>query len=249
MSRRATVFLGILGMLTLMAAACSSSPRRAIDAEARVVEPALEAEDAGPLAVTAEDAGPLAVTAEDAGPPTVAAADAGPPASGTASPDATVEPRRAGQGSTEEQGVSLSLLLTVRKNSFKIGEPVEVTVGLRNEAGRPVTVNRRMAFKPLNYGPGGYGNVSFRVSNPPGHHPVRGTLVDPADPERNDFAALDPGQEITRSFVLSRSYWMGTPSSYRVTAVYRNSDRGQEYGLSAWTGELVSGELVLRITK
>ena len=148
---------------------------------------------------------------------------------------------------TGNSSKSLGVELRVSKESYRAVEPVFATVVLRNKSDSELTINKRMGLNPKAMAEGTW-EVKFDIAFPPGERPVMGTLVNRGKPRERDFTQLQPGGEFTESFVLNRFHSMELPGTYEIRVTYHNSDDGARFGVAAWTGEITSTPVKLRVT-
>jgi len=146
------------------------------------------------------------------------------------------------------QNQVLGIELRVPKESYSIGEPIEVTVLLKNQSNAPLTINKRMGINPGHMGEGSW-EVKFDVTFPPGERLMIHTLINPRGLKHDDFTVLSPEGEISRIYTLTNYYWMELPGAYEVKATYHNSIDGSMFGLSAWTGEITSNPIYLKVSE
>ncbi len=142
----------------------------------------------------------------------------------------------------------LQIRLETPKQTYSAGEPIIVTLVLKNQSNSPVTVNKRMGINPKNMAPGSW-EVKFDVKFPPGERLITATLINRGEPTKNDFLELRPGQEIRKNYTMSDFYWMELAGEYKVKATYYNSADGSKFGLSAWIGQIESNAASLTVTK
>jgi hypothetical protein len=142
----------------------------------------------------------------------------------------------------------LEIELRMRKDTYSVGEPIEVILVLKNRSDAPLTINKRMGFNPGHMGEGSW-EVRFDVAFPPGRRPITHTLINPVSLEEDDFTTLPPGGEISTLMTLTKYYWMKLPGTYSVTATYHNSNDGGKFGLSAWMGDIASNSIRLKVTE
>ena len=148
---------------------------------------------------------------------------------------------------TRNQSQALEVQLRVPRESYSVREPIEVTLVLKNQTDAPITINKRMAINPGQMGEGSW-EVKFAVVFPPGERLIRGALINRGKPHQEHFTVLPPGGEYSRTHILTRYFWMELPGAYEVKAIYHNSVDGSQFGLSAWTGEITSDPIYLRVT-
>lgn len=142
----------------------------------------------------------------------------------------------------------LVIRLEVPKESYSLGEPIEVTVVLKNQSGSPVTINKRMGVNPADMAQG-YWELRFDMTYPPGTPFFPKPLVNRGRPNTEDFTLLPPGEEISRTYQLTDWCRMQFLGDYEVKAIYNNAADGSQFGLSAWTGEISSNSIKLQVTE
>jgi hypothetical protein len=142
----------------------------------------------------------------------------------------------------------LQIQLKIVRDSYAVGEPVEVELVLLNQSEAPVTVNKRMAIFAGQMAEGNW-EVKFDIKYPPGERLVRGAKIRREELNKDDFAVISAGENIHKTFNLSRYYWLELPGPYEVKAFYHNSKNGQEFGSKAWTGDLNSNSISFKVTR
>jgi hypothetical protein len=143
---------------------------------------------------------------------------------------------------------AIEVQLRITKESYSVEEPIEVTVVLKNGSNDPLTINKRMGINPGHMGEGSW-EVKFDVAFPPGQRLMIDTLINRGQPSREDFTLLPPRGEISTVYPLTKFYWMKLLGAYQVRATYHNSVDGSQFGLSAWTGEITSNPIHLKVTE
>lgn len=145
---------------------------------------------------------------------------------------------------------ALEVQLRIPKKNYSVGEEIKVTVVLKNISNAPLTINKRMGINPKEMAER-YWEVKFDIVYPPveEEHLIPSTLINRGEPEREDFAVLPPRHKIQETYTLSDYYWMGLIGTYKIRAIYHNADDGKKFGLSAWTGEISSNPIYLKVTK
>jgi hypothetical protein len=146
-----------------------------------------------------------------------------------------------------DQSQSLQLQLRILKESYAVGEPVEVELLLINKSKDPCIVNQRMAINPGNMAEGRW-EVQFDVTFPPGKRLIRGAKIRREELQKEDFYTLSPGEHISKTYSLTRYYWMELKGTYTVKAIYSNKVSGRQFGLTAWTGEIISNSISFNVT-
>ena len=147
---------------------------------------------------------------------------------------------------TMNQNQDLGIQLSVPKESYSVGEPIEVTLTLKNQSNAPLDINKRMGISPNEMAEGTW-EVKFDVAFPPGERLVISTRINRGEPDQEDFALLPAGGEVSRVYTLTDFYWMQLPGAYEVKATYHNRVDGSQFGLSAWTGEITSNIVYLKV--
>ncbi|MEW5759157.1 MAG: hypothetical protein AB1779_00140 [Candidatus Thermoplasmatota archaeon] len=140
----------------------------------------------------------------------------------------------------------LGIQLKAQKESYSVGEKINVTVILKNLSDAPITINKRMGINPK-YMPEGYWEVKFDIVFPPGKRLIRCAFINRGKLDKEDFTLLQPGEEKSEAYTLTDWYWMKLPGIYEVKVTYHNSIDGKQFGLSAWTGEITSKPVFLRV--
>jgi len=146
------------------------------------------------------------------------------------------------------QILKLDLKLKSVKDSFIVGEPIDVVVALRNQSDKPVTVNARMGVNPGHL-PEGYWELMFDITYPPGGRRYAGPPVHTGLPDRKYFSGLPPNGEIKLEHDLTKWNWMQLPGAYEVRVIYKNIVDGKQFGITAWTGEISSNTIYLRVVE
>jgi hypothetical protein len=138
--------------------------------------------------------------------------------------------------------------LKLLKNTYSVGESVEVLLVLKNRSDVPLTVNKRMGFNP-GYMAEGDWEVKFNITFPPGKRLLIDTLINPENLEKEDFTTLPPARELSKSVILTDYYWMKLPGTYSVTATYHNTEDGSKFGFTAWMGDIISNSVTFNVTE
>jgi hypothetical protein len=142
----------------------------------------------------------------------------------------------------------LEIELKIPKDTYLVGEPIEVILVLKNRSAAPLTINKRMGFNP-GYMAEGNWEVRFDITFPPGKRPLTHTMINPVSLDEDDFTVLPTGGELSTSITLTKYYWMNLPGRYNITATYHNTNDGSKFGLSAWSGEILSNLVSLNVTE
>ena len=131
-------------------------------------------------------------------------------------------------------GDALTVAINPGQSVFGPRDPIEFSVVLTNQSDDPVMVNRRMELqRPELYLEIRDARGNLRRWMPP---------VPPPPLARDDFQVIASEDEIAVTVTDVSRYLSVSlaPGVYSVRARYRNSMRGDEFGLDAWTGEVVS---------
>ena len=142
----------------------------------------------------------------------------------------------------------LQIRLEIPKESYSIGEPIDVIVALNNRSNAPVTINKRMGVNPAEMSKGHW-ELRFDITYPAGTPPFPRPRVNRGNPKAEDFTLLSPGAEMTFSITLSSWHWLQFPGAYEVRAIYSNAVDGSQFGLSAWTGDITSNSVSFKVSE
>jgi hypothetical protein len=146
------------------------------------------------------------------------------------------------------QNRGLEIQLKLIKESYFIGEPIDIILILKNQSNAPLTINKRMGINPPpERMVEGTWEVKFDIAFPPGERLVTSTLINRGEPDREDFIVIPPGGEIQKTYTLTDFYWMELPGTYEIKAIYHNTNDGEMFELSAWTGNITSNPVRLRV--
>jgi hypothetical protein len=134
---------------------------------------------------------------------------------------------------------NLELWIRTEKPIYSAGEPIRVKVTLKNETTEALAVNRRFGFSQ---------EIELELfKEPEGLENFR-----PPDKEtpfrKEDFIVLRPGETLEKTIDLGER--LSSPlkaGGYGIRAFYRNKEAGKKFGLSAWTGEIVSNRLSIQV--
>ena len=139
--------------------------------------------------------------------------------------------------------------LSVLRSEYAPGEDTVVRLSLRNDSSRGLTINGRCAVKGF---PGGRveksWEVDFTVARNQQPCPRFGVIIETRPVDFDNFIVLDGGAEYHCEYAITKYFIMDQPGDYEIQAIYRNSHDGQEYGLMAWTGQIVSNRVRVRIS-
>ena len=147
-----------------------------------------------------------------------------------------------------KQNQALEIQLRAPKESYSVGEEINVTLILKNQSNAPFTINQRMGISLERMAEGTW-EVMFDIVFPPGERLITGAFINRGEPDQDDFLLLPPGGETSMTYTLTDWYWMELPGTYEVKATYHNSVDGSQFGLSAWTGEITSNSVSLKVTE
>ena len=146
------------------------------------------------------------------------------------------------------QNQALEIQLRVPKESYAVGEPMDVTVILKNHSNAPVTINKRMGINPTDM-PEGYWELRFAFTYQTEAALFPGPPVNRGKPRAKDFTVLSPEGEMSWTYTLTDWHRIRLQGDYQVKAIYHNSVDGSQFGLSAWTGEITSNPVNLKVTE
>jgi hypothetical protein len=134
---------------------------------------------------------------------------------------------------------NLELWIRLDKPTYNAGEPVRLKLTLKNRTTEPLAVNRRFGLSreievELFKEPEG-----FQDFGPPDKgFPFR----------KEDFIVVNPGEDLEQTIVLTERLALPMKAgAYALRAFYRNSESGKRFGLTAWTGEVVSNRLSFQV--
>lgn len=132
-------------------------------------------------------------------------------------------------------GKSVSLSITPVDPPFTIGKAMVLDVTLTPNEGEPVVV-------PAVLVPGG--TLSIDVVGADGRTLVyRGPEYKLKPFTSANFVALGRDYFLGRRIRLDRLYTLEAPGEYRIRAHFRNTDTGDRFGLTAWTGVVSAAEI------
>jgi len=138
--------------------------------------------------------------------------------------------------------------IVISKNAFISGEIITATVILTNISEDSIMVNKRLAINPGSMADN-YWEVRFEITYPPGPHDEIYSMINRRKAAIRDFRQINPGEQVSRGIILSDYYALTLPGDYIVRAIYRNLNNGNQFNISAWTGELVSKPSFFKITE
>jgi hypothetical protein len=144
-------------------------------------------------------------------------------------------------------GNGLQIRLSATAEIYTIGDSVEVDLVLVNQSETSCIVNKRMAIYAGQMADGGW-EVKFDITYPPGERLIRGAKIRREGLGKKDFGVLSAGESLHKTYNLSRYNWLELPGRYEVKATYHNSVNGQEFGVAAWTGDIISNPISFRVT-
>jgi hypothetical protein len=132
---------------------------------------------------------------------------------------------------------NLELLVRSNKPGYTFGEPIILTLKLKNATSKPIIVNKR--FDP-------HTDLQWELFfDPVGFVPF--LVVPPKPPVADDYTQLKPGEEIEKALPPLAEI-VGVPLKkglygLRLTYVNREKPKGPE----TWTGEVLSNHLSIQI--
>lgn len=139
----------------------------------------------------------------------------------------------------------MSLILVADRASYAQGDPIEVTLTLRNDGEDSELANARMAAnQPA--APDMVREVVFIVTDPSGQTLPVAARINVRPPQEADFQILVPGHTVARSYDLTTLFAFDQSGDYSVRAIYQNS-QDPPSGRSAWKGEIESHTIVVTV--
>jgi hypothetical protein len=139
--------------------------------------------------------------------------------------------------------INVPLELSIQTNSdvYHTGEPIDVTITLKNTSDAPVTVVNRLDFP--------HPELRMKITDANGH---RLTWLPPIPPRplgKEDFTKVSADEAIasTTRDIGKHLSDRPQPGTYSVVTTYTNEHPGKEFGLHAWTGSIISNTVVLTI--
>ena len=116
----------------------------------------------------------------------------------------------------------MSLQLEVRVDPRKIPESTSATVTaiLRNTAGHPQVINRRLLLNS----PGGAGEVWLELRGPEGWRNRAGFKINAGSTPVEFYIELGPGESVKRSWNLADYATTDTAGEYELTLTYHNDE-------------------------
>ncbi len=132
-------------------------------------------------------------------------------------------------GKSEE---CLSLEIGLDKEVYRSGEPIRVTLALKNMCDTPLLINHRLSL---------WHEIRLHIKDRKGQSLRWLPPPPPAPLTSNDFSPLVPQQQLSWeiSNVNQKLYDKLVPGIYMIAATYQNTS-GEELGIHAWTGQLES---------
>jgi hypothetical protein len=136
----------------------------------------------------------------------------------------------------KEKSGSLKFYLQIKKADFKLGEPVEVLIALKNSGKIPLWVNSRLL---VNYATHPH-EVYFKITGPTEVIPFK-LKIRAGEPTEQDFVLLAPGQIIFKNLNLEKAFALEKGGTYKVQAFYENQKSLAHK--KVWQGKLSSNTL------
>lgn len=127
---------------------------------------------------------------------------------------------------------------------YAVGEPIPITVRLRNDSPDAIIVNKRLALNSQ-HAPAQFSDVALIVKDANGQQKEFLKRIRIGNASEGDFTLLEPGASVERSYNAAEYYQLTEPGAYTIEARYQN--RAQPAGGEAWQGELSSNILRLAI--
>jgi hypothetical protein len=133
----------------------------------------------------------------------------------------------------------LSLKIRLDKEVYRSGEPIRVTLALKNMCDTPLLINHRIAL---------WHEIRLHIKDNKG---LTLRWLPPAPPPPltiNNFSTLAPQQQLSWEIgnVNQILYDKLVPGIYMITATYQNTS-GEELGIHAWTGQLESNPVSFEV--
>lgn len=145
---------------------------------------------------------------------------------------------------------ALSARLSVSRSEYVSGEDIVVSLSLRNTSRNQLTINGRCGVRSFPSGSEkGTWEVDFVVMHEQQPCPRSFIIIERRPVNSGNFVVLDAGSEYTCEYTITTHFVMDQPGHYDIQGVYQNGHGGQEYGLTAWTGEVVSNRITVRIVR
>lgn len=120
-----------------------------------------------------------------------------------------------------------------------VDDDIVLRVVLSNRSGELLGVNARLLLN--NPGaPPGYGELSLSVDGPPGYVNNTAFNVRAGPPTPGDFAVLEAGASVERTYPLRDYESLDVPGTYRIWVTYRNDTAESVGGLPAFVGSVSS---------
>ena len=119
----------------------------------------------------------------------------------------------------------LSFEISLPKTQFAVGEPIPLTMVLRNVSSEPLTVNKRLLVNDAS-ARSAFRDVTLHIRTPSGDEAAFGFLINVGFPRPEDFTKLAPGEAFEKSLDISRWYRLDAAGEYDLKAVYQNALAG-----------------------
>lgn len=134
---------------------------------------------------------------------------------------------------------NLELWIRTNKKTYEFGDPVYLTLTLKNRTTETLFINKRWGILR---------EIDLEVFlEPEGPIKLRSPGERP-DFRKGDFIAVTPGLDLEKTFdlneILARPM---SPGGYMLRGTYKNSESGKVFDLQAWTGEIVSNRLNIQV--
>jgi len=135
----------------------------------------------------------------------------------------------------------LSFEISLPKTQFAVGEPIPLTMVLRNVSSETLTVNKRLMVNDAQ-ARSPFRDVTLHIKTPLGDEAAFRFDIGVGFPGPDDFVKLAPGETFEKSVNMTDWYALDAEGRYEVTAVYQNSVPGPRMFDDA-TGTYVEGEI------
>ena len=143
----------------------------------------------------------------------------------------------------------LRLSVSFDKDEYTQKDPINLTLKLENKGSREVYINKRFYINSED-SPNKYREIYFSVLSPSGEKLTYNEKAfrETGLPKTDYFILLKPGEEAGMERPRNIKYYFDfkDPGAYKIKAVYQNI-YGEEIGVDAFKGELVSKPVTIKI--
>jgi hypothetical protein len=145
----------------------------------------------------------------------------------------------------EERKTALIFEIKAEKDKFNLKEPFfPVTLSFINSLNKDIRFNRAFNFKQTT------SELLFYVTSPSGEVLKRATVyLRRPNLSKSDFVKIRGRSRYNTVESINRWVQIKEPGLYKVYVIYRNQDEGIDFGVSAWTGELISNSITFEVVK